>query len=167
MRVLAQAFLVALAAVLAGCASNSIEDLSKVQPPPAVPIRDTKIIPGQRVGPVSLGMSETELYRTMGEPRKTNTFSWGTSYEFEGLYATVYNSTHRVHIVGPISHSYSTPEGIHLGSSELAARAAYKNGKWVADEYGFGVGYCDPRGMKISTIQGAVGTIQVWSPGCK
>ena len=167
MRLRAHVFLVAIA--LAACASNSTEDLSKVPPPPAVPIRDYSIVPGQRIGPISLGMTEADLYRAMGEPTKSYSYSSSTAYQFgpntPSVTATVYHSTRKIHVIGTNSRSYSTPEGISVGSSELAARAAYPRANWKSDE--IGSWFCDPRGMKINVVQGVVGVITVWSPGCQ
>ena len=167
MRVLAQAFLIALA----GCASsNSAEDLSKVPPPPAVPIRDYSAVPGERIGPISLGMTESELYRAMGEPTRTHAYAATTIYQFgrdsDSLTATVYHSTHKVHTVGTNSRSYSTSERISIGASELAARAAYPNANWKSGDINDSW-FCDPRGMKLNTLQGRVAAIVVWSPGCQ
>lgn len=80
---------------------------------------DNLIVPGQRIGPISIGMSKTELYRTMGEPTE---MAGAYAYNFGKLSAVVDARGH----VGNINcddPKFVTPEGIHVGSSQLAMEA--------------------------------------------
>src|SRR5579872_3917943 len=40
---------------------------------------DHQIVPGQRIGPVTLGMTAADLYRVMGEPKSSFTYNNGGS----------------------------------------------------------------------------------------
>lgn len=152
-------------AACAGPSSRSWEDISNAPPVPAVPIRDNKIVPGHRIGPVAIGMTSAELYRAMGEPTKTVRAGKVTRYEYPDVHAVVLDSIQKVVTLHAISRQYATPEGVSVGDSDLAAHAAYTSAQWKPDNFG-GSTFCDPRGMKLSTINGKVIYIVVWSAGC-
>ena len=151
------------------CTSHSSpehwETLANVPPVPTTPIRDYQIIPGHRIGPIALGMTPTQLYEAMRDPKQTVKLVNATIYEFPELNVWVLQSTEKVHLIGANSRRFATPEGLHDGDSELAARAAYPNAQWKTDAEGHSR-YCDARGMQISTYNGVVSGILVQAPGC-
>lgn len=94
---------------------------------------DNLIVPGERIGPVFIGMTETQLYQKLGNPSTTTRGDDGTwiRYEYDNLVLSmqVNPSTHKVNVVdnyffggnrGNVENfPYSTGEGITVGSSEL------------------------------------------------
>lgn len=83
---------------------------------------DHLIVPGKGVGPVSLGISQTELYRIMGEPTETWTGSEGATYTFGPLVVFLDYRTGVFQIQAKGSE-FATPEGIRVGDSALALEA--------------------------------------------
>jgi hypothetical protein len=92
----------------------------------AAPVRaDDVIIPGKSIGPVLIGMTAQELYRAMGEPRSSDVGEDKTSYTYDGLQVGVENDSQRVYRAFATSPRYKLVKGIAVGSSALAAVAAY------------------------------------------
>lgn len=144
-------------------------DLSKVPPPPPIPIKDTVIVAGQRIGPVSLGMPLQDLYAAMGDPLATVPQGRNTSYVFRNLGATVNNQDGKVHEISA-SGPYTTDKGLHEGSSELAVKALYPDASVIfadttAPEYRIKT-YCRLSGLRIGVMKERVTSISVRSPGC-
>jgi hypothetical protein len=86
---------------------------------------DHLIVPGQRIGPIFIGMTETQLYQRLGNPSETTRGKDGTwiEYDYNNLGLTIYAdpATHKVYMIetGREDSPYSTREGIRVGSSEL------------------------------------------------
>lgn len=86
---------------------------------------DHLIVPGVRIGPIFIGMTETQLYKTLGNPSETVRGNDGTwiSYMYNdlGLTAQANPATHKVNMIAIAGENspYSTREGIRVGSSEL------------------------------------------------
>lgn len=87
---------------------------------------DHLIVPWQRVGPITLGMSTAELVHAMGEPTRTmggppHTFS--VYYWREDLSATISKDGDFVTQVCALSPAYGTAEGVRPGSTDAAVTA--------------------------------------------
>jgi hypothetical protein len=78
------------------------------------------IVPGVSLGPVRLGMTETELYNTLGEPTSSFIGESATVYNYPTLSAYVDKRSHRIDRIATGSSIYSTKEGISVGSSMMA-----------------------------------------------
>jgi hypothetical protein len=85
---------------------------------------DNLIVPGVRIGPVMLAMTETAIYKMLGDPTRTMTqgvdMGRGIQYVYPTLSVVVNKVTHRVTSVVTIDQKYSTANGIKVGSSSLA-----------------------------------------------
>jgi hypothetical protein len=85
--------------------------------------RDYTIVPGERVGPIELGMSEIQLLMTVGNPdtmlmQGSDTFySWGT------LTARVGKASGSVEEITLNDPGYQTQGRIHVGSADLTVTA--------------------------------------------
>jgi hypothetical protein len=105
--------LLALAALFVGLQSTT-----------AAAKNDNLIVPGVRIGPVSLGMSDADLYKMLGDPTQTMTegvdMGRAIQYVFPKLSIVVSKATHRVTQVTTLDPGYSTADGIKVGSSGLA-----------------------------------------------
>jgi hypothetical protein len=98
---------------------------------------DNLIVPGVRLGPVHLGITDVELYRLLGDPAETiQDRNLGMIYHYSKVNVIVSANTHRVTRVGTSDPDYSTVEGIRVGSSGLA----------VGVKLGIPPGPCDPDG---------------------
>ena len=104
------------------CGGESARPLAA---PKGAPVRDTLIVPGERVGPIALGMSSSALLETMGPPDESVRFSDGVGATFKsaGLYANVLDTTQQVFAIHVNDERYATKEGLKLGSSEMEVRA--------------------------------------------
>lgn len=86
---------------------------------------DHLIVPGERIGPIFIGMTETQLYQRLGDPSETVRGNDGTwiEYDYNNLGLSIYAdpATHKVYTIGTQGDNspYSTREGIRVGSSEL------------------------------------------------
>ena len=108
------------AALLAGCGGGEVV----LPTPTAAPSFDRVIVPGQRMGPVSLGMSGAQLLQALGSPVESHSsFSDGTWNRFSnGLSAFVRHSDTRVSMIVTGEDGYATAQGAGIGSSELEIR---------------------------------------------
>jgi hypothetical protein len=101
--------------------------------PESTPIFDKAIIPGQRVGPISLCITEAQLYSVMGSPSYHSTrersgdrlYNYGSTPtgERSTLIAWAGKRTGRIYQVTVKTSDYATPEGIAIGASALEVRA--------------------------------------------
>jgi len=127
---------------------------------------DRQIVPGARVGPVSLGMTAADLYRTMGEPKSTMAFDdGGFKYEWNEIVVLSDKGGH-VAFISPTTGGYSLSPGLHIGSSELALQAQRPAPAWVQAQLPLHNRYCYDDGLGVDTYQGSVTGITVWSRGC-
>lgn len=82
--------------------------------------RDYIIVPGERVGPIELGMSEMQLLMAVGSPdtmlmQGTDTlYSWGT------LTARIGKASGGVEEITLNDPGYQTQGRVHVGSADLA-----------------------------------------------
>jgi hypothetical protein len=122
MRIAAVALVVALAA-LVSCAP-----VRPTLPTPVIPpIADRTIVFGQRVGPISLGMSVAQLRATGGAPVMVTPYGAGrTGYFFGTLQILAVIDGGTVVFVAPQDPSYATSGGARIGASEqsLASEGA-------------------------------------------
>ena len=138
-------FLVAVALLLAlgACATpkKAESDAPRAAPPPAaeVPIRDRFIIPGERVGPILLGMPLQRLIEVVGEPVSSTAarIPGGRSallYRYAdpdaspdgALLVMVREADQTVYSVQlDRIESFQTREGVRYGSSEARVRASF------------------------------------------
>jgi hypothetical protein len=85
---------------------------------------DHLIVPWQRIGPVTLGMTASDLVRILGEPTQKNRDLIVTLYYWkDDLTVTVKNDTATVTQICALSPDYATPQGLHPGLSETAVTA--------------------------------------------
>ena len=78
---------------------------------------DHLIVPGQRIGPVSLGMSDRDLFK-LGVPNITKPLGKLIAYFYDDMRVFVDGSSHKVIYVSMYrNESYHTAEGIGLGAS--------------------------------------------------
>jgi hypothetical protein len=129
--------------------------------------RDNIIVPGDRVGPVFLGMTDVDLYKRMGDP--TNTFQskdGSTSYQYGGLMVYVFPD-HKVRFVY-INEGYYTKEGVAVGTSNLALLAKLGKPSWnvlfnpTIDQFK----NCYDDGLIVTTRNGNVDGFAIVHPGC-
>ena len=133
----------ALLLTLAACATpkKTEADAPKVAPVPAaaVPIRDTSIIPGERAGPILLGMSLQKLIEVVGEPVSSTAarIPSGRSallYRYadpdaspDGALLVLVRETDQTVYSVQLDRieSFQTREGVRYGSSEARVRASF------------------------------------------
>lgn len=86
-------------------------------------LNDHLIVPWQRIGPMSLGMSATELAQMMGSPS-----SWRPGevelYSWRDLTATVTKNGLWATQICTFNPTYMTAQGLHVGSTDLSIVAA-------------------------------------------
>ena len=174
MKITHRLLILALAtSILSGCASESPATKRTDQDYAAhmaIP-SDNLIVPGDRVGPVFLGMLDTDLYKRMGEPNRSFTYQEGetagtTVYTYGGLSVYVFPD-HRVRYVY-IGSGYRTQEGAALGTSQLALRAELGEPAWTV-LFHPDIGQwknCYDKGLVITLTNGAVDGLVVVPPGC-
>jgi len=94
-------------------------------PEPVLPaIRDSQVVPGVRIGPLSVGMTASQLLEVMGAPNSENTTNYGHQYWWNDLSATVYARDGLVHWVSDNSQGrYRLNNGIRQNSTLLEVRA--------------------------------------------
>ena len=133
----------ALLLTLAACATpkKTEADAPKAAPTPAaaVPIRDKFIIPGERAGPILLGMSLQKLIEVVGEPVSSTAarISSGRSallYRYadpdaspDGALLVMVRETDQTVYSIQLDRieSFQTREGVRYGSSEARVRASF------------------------------------------
>lgn len=92
--------------------------------PPEEPIHDTLIVPGKRIGPLSLGMNAGQLLKTMGSPISTRRLADSNIYIFSGeITAIVLTDNNKVIKVSTRNSRYATSEGLRAGTDDLNVRA--------------------------------------------
>ena len=126
---------------------------------------DDLIVPGRRVGPVSIGMSEAAMRQLMGQPLETHQTEDSRMYEFRQMSVVVPTNTRRVELVIVPAPFYKTLTGITVGDEEAKISAAL--GK-PARQTGRGVYVttCYANGLVFNYYNGTVENIVVRTPGC-
>jgi len=108
----------ALVILVAGCATGTSA------PVPVIPaIHDHTIVIGQRVGPISLGMSESQLADAVGKPTTEQSYGGNRrGLTFTELKIHTVVDTGRVVFVSPLDASYTTTTGLRVGAREEDVR---------------------------------------------
>lgn len=103
-----------LAALLAfACPSETWAQLS-----------DHLIVPGRRIGSVSLGMTAANLLRLRGDPRHTERYADASVYEFgDGVKVFVSDKSGKVFRICVVSTDYALASALSVGDSDLAIKA--------------------------------------------
>jgi hypothetical protein len=159
----------ALAFVLSGCAStSSVPDASPSPDRVAILLAadDNLIVPGERVGPVFLGMTEQQLYHKLGEPTRTRTAPGTVNYSYPTLQVDVDAVTHKVWEIDPSGSRYSTAEGVAEGSSSLAVRTQLVGPYSNRSVPGYTIhDYANGLTVWVVDSTGKVSGLSVWRPG--
>ena len=151
-----------LCTALSGCAAKgsqpAVDEVGSAE-------LDDLIVPGRRVGPVSLGMSEAALRQLMGQPLETHQTEDSKMYEFRQLSVVVPNNTRRVELVIVPAPHYRTLSGLTVGDEE--PKVAAELGQ-PARQTGRGtyVTTCYSNGVVFNYYNGTVENIVVRTPGC-
>lgn len=110
-------------ATLVGCASKPLT------------LNDNRIIPGERVGDVEIGMPLDQLLALKGIPKRTIPIEGtaATTYVFDGLTVAAHDKVYWI-----IVHDsrFQTPDGVSKGSEQISARAAFGVPKCVVSKGG-------------------------------
>lgn len=146
------------ALILAACTSappsvqRSDQDVARL-----MAIDDNVIVPGERIGPVFLGMTDADLYKKFGNPLESKQTGTGfTAYFYSTFMVYVDLSTHKVaSITSPVGSTgysgYATREGIKVGSSALEVQAKLPQSTLKLDSPAPGYSrYNYPSGMVLS-----------------
>src|SRR4030095_10610062 len=129
-----RAIALVLTVSLVGCAllgGESKTDLNSVARKKTLSVmsvmKDNLIVPGKRIGPVSVGMSVSQLYDVMGEPTQSEKLRGTERYVFEDLEVVVDDADQSVNSVAIASSDYATADHIKVGLADLGVRAKLAN----------------------------------------
>jgi hypothetical protein len=108
--------------LLSACGSAAVRPLPV---PTAAPVHDQVIVPGERIGPIAIGMKGATLLDAMGAPDSTDRMKNAgiENYAAAGLEATVMDDSQQVISITTDSAQYATAEGVHIGSSDFEVRS--------------------------------------------
>jgi hypothetical protein len=159
----------ALLLMLAACAApkKAESDAPKAAPAPAaeVPIRDKFVIPGERAGPILLGMSLRKLVEVVGEPVSSSAarIPGGRSallYRYadpdaspDGALLVMVRETDQTVYSIQLDRveSFQTREGVRYGSSEALVRASFGKPQSIQESGGGEItrAYCYLSGLAV------------------
>lgn len=105
---------------LFGCASSHHSSS-------AAPIFDKLIVPGERIGPISLGMMQADVLKILGVPPKSSIHTDGHSRYYYADLTVWISRDSRVFRIGTDSPEYATADGIRVGMTEPEVRAKKGN----------------------------------------
>jgi hypothetical protein len=146
-------------------------------PPTTPPVQDHLVVPGKRVGAISIGMTQDQLFAALGLPVDSYQYpsSVGHAYErhknddqsfYDGLVVSVRNGSSQVQSVkvGKFNSGYATAEGLTVGTTERKVRELMGPPTQVRlkTEHTYDT-YCYP-GLVVAFHEGEV--IFVSIPGC-
>jgi hypothetical protein len=125
-------------------------------------VRDNLIVPGKRIGPVSVGMPVSQLYDVMGEPTQSVKERGSERYLFVDLQVVVDDTEGTVTTVSTESPNYATVDGLKAGLTDLAVKAglAKLQGQLVIKEEGETTTYSES-GIHIVVSGGLVRSISI------
>ena len=86
----------------------------------AAPIRDTLIVPGERVGPIALGMKAAELDQAVGIPGRVLQQGKDASYSWGDIVAQISDGSPGVDLITVNDQRYETAGHIRVGLASLA-----------------------------------------------
>ena len=118
--------LMVLSALLSGCVQTRYS-------PPTTPIFDKLIIPGERIGPISLGMPQADVLKILGTPPKSSIHTDGHSRYYYADLTVFISRDSRVLRILTNSPEYATAGGIRVGMTEPEVRAKLGKPKSVID----------------------------------
>jgi len=134
---------------------------------------DHLIIPGERVGPISLGMSTQDLYKALGEPTQSVTGNDGTwaSYSWQDLTVQTDLPSGKVSHISVSGPSYSIDNNLRVGASELALRANLPNPQSTTAQTPESKLFCYAAGLAVRAradpnYSEKIESMTVRSPGC-
>jgi hypothetical protein len=166
------AIAILVAVLIAGCAGRG----SRVAAEPALKHASVEqfdaselegvIVPGRRVGRLTLGMSEAQVRELLGRPLQTQDSDAHRIHEYPELSVVLERRTSRVEMLVVPGLRYKTEKSIAVGSSESQVRAAYGE---PAKQTGGGstfVTACYGHGLVFNYHERVVDTIVVRTPGC-
>jgi hypothetical protein len=177
----------ALLFALLGAASCDAPGPQRAAEPAAAPIFDQLIVPGKRIGPISVGMSTSDVLKALGEPTRASITSCKGPGDPEGVYsqhcATKYGWANglqaeiplisrrhwikeRVYEVTTKDPRYATSGGVKVGSSELSVRAIYGPPTLIGAHFER-ITWCYLPGMILSFVGGKVVEIDVGPYPCR
>lgn len=117
---LLSSFLFFFLLILSGCVHSSYS-------PPTTPIFDKLIVPGERIGPIALGMPQADVLKILGTPPHTNVGEWASMYYYADLAVWIKNDSNHVIMIQTSSPEYATADGIRVGMSEPEVKAKRGN----------------------------------------
>ena len=92
---------------------------------------DHVVVPGQRVGPVSIGMGPAELLQALGAPEESRTFQdGGSSYDYNGRHLQVIANGGKVSTIATWDAGDHLANGLKIGSAELELQAMMGSPAW-------------------------------------
>jgi hypothetical protein len=150
-------------------------ETSKTQARATLPgASDHLIVAGQRIGPISIGISGAELFKLMGDPTNTQTSDGSVySYSFGSLLRTgpdrqwsllALVKESRVIFVQTWDTRFATPEGVRVGDSQLAMEAKMKRPESIQKITDGYLTYSYKRGaINLHVVNGKIISIQVTS----
>jgi hypothetical protein len=123
---------------------------------------DYLILPGKRIGPMSVGMPVSQIYDVMGEPFESLKETATTRYVFEELEVIVDEADGAVSTVLTRFAEFATKEGLSVGLTDLAVRAKLSKlpGQLLIKEEGEKTNYFTP-GMIVIVSGGQVTSISI------
>ena len=156
------AFISLFALYLVGCANmNPGPSLSAADVDRLMAINDNLIVPGERIGPLFLGMTEAQLYKKLGDADTIMNNGQYTIYNYHGLGVSVMKSTSKIIQVTAESSQYSTSDGIHVGSSLLEVKSKLTLAETPNNVDSANADYYPGNGLNIGVTNGRVRAIWV------
>lgn len=129
---------------------------------------DRRIVPGERIGPVSIGMTARQLAEGLGPPTGTVRLPGGTeNYFANGLRVVVDNASRKVRRITTLNTLFATAEGARKGLSGLEIKrrlgepgSAKNHGTRDAARWM----YCYPQGLALQMDRDTVTSLSVFVP---
>jgi hypothetical protein len=161
-----RAIAIVIAVSLVGCVSTGgeaeTERRSVSKKKVAGVVWDYLIVPGKRIGPMSVGMPVSQIYDVMGEPFESLKETATTRYVFEEMEVIVDEADGAVSTVLTRFAEFATKEGLSVGLTDLAVRAKLSKlpGQLLIKEEGEKTNYFTP-GMIVIVSGGQVTSISI------
>ena len=131
---------------------------------------DKLIVPGSRVGPAQLGMTEGALYKLLGGPEGISSAPGSISYIYfhSGVYVHIDTLTHKVFEIDVGQNTdFQTAEGIKVGLTAETVKTALAEVNEHQPPLPGGIKRIDYKsGMTLTFLpNGTIFKIGVWIPG--
>lgn len=126
---------------------------------------DDLIVPGSRVGPVSIGLSEPAVRQLMGQPVDTYETEENRMLEFKELSVVLPKKTRRVELVIVPGAHYATLVGAMVGDSEARIQELHGTAARQTSSGQYGM-RCYSNGIVFNFYNEVVENIVVRTPGC-